>query len=355
MGRNCTIEKSIIGRNVKILSNVKIEKGCLIDDDCIIGPDVTVKKFSRVGRVKEEEAKKFLMDQEEDSDASDESEEDEEEDDSNANKGDKDQNSMIGQDSKGYLWSPSTLKRSNDGNDEDEDGDQDEDEEEEITSHEIITRIGYSLQDHLEFTRVEDDADAIQQDDDDQDGDEVSSVDSLSSIDVDSDLDSSESETDSESNSVIGGVRKGGEMLSAASLAGELLSSQFSKLSTTSNSASSLDFNDANSKFSEFKSEALASLDRALEESHTIDNAAIELKTLRMASNVPLKEVKKIVIEFFLQKFDVRDPKGISVLLERWGPLIKAVSTDDQVEALGLVQVSLDSSFDQLLIQHGPL
>ncbi|WAQ88751.1 hypothetical protein PtA15_10A170 [Puccinia triticina] len=45
----------------------------------------------------------------------------------------------------------------------------------------------------------------------------------------------------------------------------------------------------------DFVVECVRSLERAFEEDHTVENATIELKTLRMASNVPQSQVRKIV------------------------------------------------------------
>lgn len=284
-----------------------IEKGCLIADDCTIGPNVTLEKFSRVGEVSEKEARKVLYGDEDDDD------DDEESEDEGVKKAkDESSRSKLGSESIGYLWSASNLSTSTE-----EDSDEEEEDEEEDTTNQIITRLGYSMADHLKLTSTSTS----------KSEENSSSNESLSSIDFDSDLDSETSEDEEDG---------GKEVLSAATLAGDLLSSY-------SNS----------SKLLEFKSEALASLNRALEENHTIDNAAIELKTLRMASNVPLKEVRKIVIEFFLEKFSIEDPKSIGEILDRWGGLIEIVSSDDQVEALGLVQVScfeFSSCLDRELI-----
>jgi translation initiation factor eIF-2B subunit epsilon len=47
---------------------------------------------------------------------------------------------------------------------------------------------------------------------------------------------------------------------------------------------------------SEFSLEVTQSLERAFAEGHSVDNAAVELKTLRMASNVPLTRVREAVV-----------------------------------------------------------
>lgn len=87
----------------------------------------------------------------------------------------------------------------------------------------------------------------------------------------------------------------------------------------------------AASKQSEFVTECLHSLDRSFAENHTVDNAAIELKTLRMASNVPLGEVRAVVIPYVLRRCN--GAAGASDLLARWGGLV-ANLTGDQEDAM---------------------
>ena len=91
-------------------------------------------------------------------------------------------------------------------------------------------------------------------------------------------------------------------------------------------------------RLNEFRQEARASLERAFEEKHAPDNAAIELKTLRMASNVPPGEVRRMVVSFLLGRCAVDKAKETADLLDHWGPLLQEVAQDDQVEALALIQ-----------------
>lgn len=83
---------------------------------------------------------------------------------------------------------------------------------------------------------------------------------------------------------------------------------------------------------SDFESECLASLERSFAESHTVDNAAIELKTLRMASNVPLPFVRDLVVPFVLTRA-TEDAKGVAEVVKRWGGLIGEV-TGQEVGAM---------------------
>lgn len=83
---------------------------------------------------------------------------------------------------------------------------------------------------------------------------------------------------------------------------------------------------------SDFLSECTQSLDRSFAENHTVENAAIELKTLRMASNVPLGQVRELVVPYILARCG---PNGTNAapVLERWGGLI-ANLTGDQEDAM---------------------
>lgn len=79
-------------------------------------------------------------------------------------------------------------------------------------------------------------------------------------------------------------------------------------------------------KQSEFVTECIHSLDRSFAEGHTVDNAAIELKTLRMASNVPLNEVRAVVVPYVLRR--AGGATGAAGILERWGALIASLTGD---------------------------
>ncbi|KAK4051858.1 translation initiation factor eIF-2B epsilon subunit, GEF [Microbotryomycetes sp. JL201] len=83
---------------------------------------------------------------------------------------------------------------------------------------------------------------------------------------------------------------------------------------------------------SDFVFECTQSLDRSFVEGHTVDNAAIELKTLRMASNVALDQVRQVVVPYILARCG---PSGVDVdkVIKRWGGLISNV-TGEQEEAM---------------------
>jgi translation initiation factor eIF-2B subunit epsilon len=96
---------------------------------------------------------------------------------------------------------------------------------------------------------------------------------------------------------------------------------------------------------SEFESEVRLSLERAFEEGHSVDNAAVELKTLRMASNVELTLVRKAVIASIVDKIDLIEGdaaaqrKAIGSVISRWGDLINRIGGVDGVETVTILQV----------------
>ncbi|CCO28051.1 translation initiation factor eIF-2B epsilon subunit [Rhizoctonia solani AG-1 IB] len=86
----------------------------------------------------------------------------------------------------------------------------------------------------------------------------------------------------------------------------------------------------------DFQSECTQSLKRAFDEEHTIDNAAIELKTLRMASNVPLPQVREAAIAFIIQKLSDEGAgrPEVKKMFARWGGLLKQIGGYDEAETL---------------------
>lgn len=97
----------------------------------------------------------------------------------------------------------------------------------------------------------------------------------------------------------------------------------------------------------EFRSEVAQSLERAFAEGHSVDNAAVELKTLRMASNVPLVRVKEAVISGIVDKITLVEDgaaqrKEVTGTIARWGQLINKIGGIDPVETISLLQVSVD-------------
>lgn len=97
----------------------------------------------------------------------------------------------------------------------------------------------------------------------------------------------------------------------------------------------------------EFQAEVSASLTRAFAEGHSVDNAAVELKTLRMASNVPLRRVREAVVAGVIELIPLLPDSAaqqraeISRVIKRWGPLIDTIGGADAVETVSILQVRL--------------
>ncbi|TFK29847.1 translation initiation factor eif-2b [Coprinopsis marcescibilis] len=94
----------------------------------------------------------------------------------------------------------------------------------------------------------------------------------------------------------------------------------------------------------EFRFEVVQSLERAFAEGHSLDNAAVELKTLRMASNVPLSRVKEAVIGTLVDKIPLLEEGGaaqrkeVHTIIARWGQLLNRLGGQDPVETITLLQ-----------------
>ncbi|PFH50667.1 hypothetical protein AMATHDRAFT_47693 [Amanita thiersii Skay4041] len=101
---------------------------------------------------------------------------------------------------------------------------------------------------------------------------------------------------------------------------------------------------------SEFQSEVKQSLERAFAEGHSLDNAAVELKTLRMASNVSLTRVREAVISAIVERIQLVEGGGlpqrqeITKVINRWGELIDRIGGIDPVETITLLQVHCATS-----------
>ncbi|KAF9456787.1 nucleotide-diphospho-sugar transferase [Collybia nuda] len=94
----------------------------------------------------------------------------------------------------------------------------------------------------------------------------------------------------------------------------------------------------------EFRMEVTQSLERAFAEGHSVDNAAVELKTLRMASNVPLTRVREAVVAGIVERIRIVEGGGIpqrkeiASVIGRWGELIDKIGGIDPVETISALQ-----------------
>ncbi|WFD29006.1 translation initiation factor eIF-2B epsilon subunit, GEF [Malassezia sp. CBS 17886] len=292
VGRSCRVAGCILGHGVRILDNVHLAPGTLVSGGCVIGPGVRLARNSRVS------LHRFRTS------------EDEDEDDLDVETPTL-PDASLGEHARGHLWPPlGEGTRGTRGNVSDDDSADELDELE----HPLNARL-FAM--HADVAGVElSDAPS-----------EISSIDADSDPDLVSESDENDVDSDSDmssplSHSVYGSVSltlPGGE---DSQTHGEKMESE--------------------QRLSEFRAEATASLDRAFEESHAPENAGIELKTLRMASNVPTSEVRRVAISFILGRCSVEHARETAALLDHWGPLISDVARDGPVEALAVMQVYND-------------
>jgi len=162
-------------------------------------------------------------------------------------------------------------------------------------------------------------------------GDDASDLELSDPGSVTSSESESESESDSEDEDGIGGPSP---TSSSTSL----------PLSAPSNLVAQAD----SAALSEFRHEVTQSLDRAFAEGHSVDNAAVELKTLRMASNVPLRMVREAVVAAIVSRIKIVEGGGlpqrqeIAAMIGRWGGLIDKIGGVDAVETIEILQVMDD-------------
>jgi len=99
----------------------------------------------------------------------------------------------------------------------------------------------------------------------------------------------------------------------------------------------------------EFQTEVRLSLDRAFSEGHSLENASVELKTLRMASNVPLRRVREAVVAGIVERIPlvegaVPQRAEITRWVDRWGDLINLIGGVDGIETVSILQYHCVSS-----------
>ncbi|KAN0133810.1 Nucleotide-diphospho-sugar transferase [Lactarius tabidus] len=99
----------------------------------------------------------------------------------------------------------------------------------------------------------------------------------------------------------------------------------------------------------EFQTEVCLSLERAFSEGHSLENASVELKTLRMASNVPLRRVREAVVASIVERIllvegSVPQRAEIKKWIDRWGNLINLIGGVDGVETVSILQYHCASS-----------
>ncbi|PKI82944.1 translation initiation factor eIF-2B epsilon subunit, GEF [Malassezia vespertilionis] len=289
IGANCNVQGAILGYGVRILDHVHIAKGAVIANGCTVGPDVALVENARVSL-------HAYRTMEEDFDEKPSAEE------STVAGPD----AALGAQAQGYLW-PRLGTSGRIASDEQDSDEDDEDELDELERPENAKY--YVMQADMHDLVLSDDAS------------------DLSSIDADSEPDMVMDDSDSydSDDSDLSSPRSGYGSISLTLAPGSDSQTQSEKQETQE-------------RLNEFRAEAEASLERSFAEHHAPENAAIELKTLRMASNVSPSEVRRTVIAFVLGHCNVDEAKETADLLDHWGPLIHEMAQDDQIEALALMQ-----------------
>lgn len=79
----------------------------------------------------------------------------------------------------------------------------------------------------------------------------------------------------------------------------------------------------------DFLGEAIHSLDRAFDEGVTVENALLELKTLRMASNVPQARLRSEVVVYLCKRGGTSAAEATKVV-NRWGGLLAGLIGEDE-------------------------
>ncbi|KAG2755999.1 nucleotide-diphospho-sugar transferase [Suillus brevipes Sb2] len=305
VGPNCVVEHSIIGSGVQIKERTRVERGCLIADGVVVGPQATIKPFSRLSKRRQdsddedeefEDAEEECEEDDDDADGEGEDGDDEDEVDSELEDVEANQDpealAKLGAGTNAIIWPPPAV-------DEDEDID-----ELEHPDNQRLMRIG------------DDAADLV-----------LSDPGSVTS---------SESESESESDDDDERFYGSNPASSTTSL----------PLGTPSNLVAQAD----SAVISEFQQEVKQSLDRAFAEGHSVDNAAVELKTLRMASNVSLRLVREAVIAAMVSRIKIIAGGGIpqrqeiASMISRWGGLIDKIGGVDPVETVEVLQEYCASS-----------
>jgi translation initiation factor eIF-2B subunit epsilon len=301
VGPNCVVEHSIIGSGVHIKELTRVERGCLIADGVVVGPRAKVAPFSRLSKRRQdsdEEDEEFEDAEEECEENDDEGEDGDDEDEVDSELEDVEANqdpeavAKLGSDTNAIIWPLPTV-------DEDEDID-----ELEHPDNQRLMRIGDNASDLV-----------------------LSDPGSITS---------SESESESDSDDDDEHFYGSNPASSTTSL----------PLSTPSNLVAQAD----SAVISEFQQEVKQSLDRAFAEGHSVDNAAVELKTLRMASNVSLRLVREAVIAAIVSRIKIMAGGGIpqrqeiASMIARWGGLIDKIGGVDPVETVEILQEYCASS-----------
>ncbi|KAJ3056056.1 hypothetical protein HK097_008293 [Rhizophlyctis rosea] len=90
----------------------------------------------------------------------------------------------------------------------------------------------------------------------------------------------------------------------------------------------------------DWKREVQQTLARAISENHSIDIAALELNTLKMAMNITFQNLRETVLPALLQQVDVAKPASINAVFKQWAKLVSRFThgEEDQANVLSVLQ-----------------
>ncbi|KZP24752.1 nucleotide-diphospho-sugar transferase [Athelia psychrophila] len=338
IGPGCHIEQSIVGAGVTIKEGSRVERGCLVGDGVEIGPHAVVVPFERLSKRREARVDAGADGDDEGSEDEEESEEEEDEE-----------------------------EDEDDEEDEDEgDGGDDDDGAQAKTSKEPRSTVKKPAKEKLKEEVIEDEEDSeIEEIEANQDllvlaslgentnaivwphptGDDDSDVEPLEAPDNQRLMRIGDDASDLEL-SDLGSITDddGGDNSSDSSDEDAPdFSALASSLAHPADAPSGLGAASDARLESEFKHEVALSLERAFAEGHSVDNAAVELKTLRMASNVPLIRVREAVVGAIVEQIEIvegaaEQRKEIAGVIGRWGDLINQIGGVDAVETVSVLQ-----------------
>ncbi|KAI9510867.1 nucleotide-diphospho-sugar transferase [Russula earlei] len=282
IGPSCVLESCIVGAGVQIGEGSRIDRGSLIGDGVKLGPGTVLKSFERVSKQRQKSNSMTI-----DESLEDENGDEVDADDSELEEAEQNQSTLsqgLGPDSEAFVW----PRRSGQKCDEDV-----YENEVESFNNRRLMRLG------------DDFADLIPADHG-----------SITSEDEDDKGLGDEDEGDEDDDS-------------------------FSQNASVSASAAAAGAVSAGER--EFQTEVGDTLDRAFLEGHSLENASVELKTLRMASNVPLRRVREAVVARIVEKIPLVEgaaPQRVEIKkwVDRWGDLINLIGSVDGVETVSILQ-----------------
>ncbi|KAI8064821.1 uncharacterized protein B0P05DRAFT_554490 [Gilbertella persicaria] len=94
-------------------------------------------------------------------------------------------------------------------------------------------------------------------------------------------------------------------------------------------------------KTEEFKKEIAQTIERSLNENHTVYTAALEVTGLRMSSNGSYTDVREVMIPIIMDHIDRNNPvQSLKTVLNKWAPLVGKMThlPEDQLHVLQVLQ-----------------